>query len=193
MFAKSYARILAWSGRPRAAWYLGALSFAESSFFPVPPDVLLAPMVLARPQRAWRLAAWTTATSVAGGVAGFVIGAEALDSLRPLLVHQGYWDPYLQARDWFGAWGFWAVLIAGFSPIPYKVFALAAGAVSMSLPLFVLASFAGRGGRFFLVAALMASGGARMELALRRNIDAIGWGSLAVVLVAYLWIRTGSA
>jgi membrane protein YqaA with SNARE-associated domain len=192
VFAKSYDRVLTWSGRPRAAWYLAALSFAESSFFPVPPDVLLAPMVLARPQRAWNLAAWTTGMSVAGGVLGFALGAGALDSLRPLLVHQGYWDPYLHAREWFETWGFWAVLIAGFSPIPYKVFALAAGAASMSLPLFVLASLAGRGGRFFLVAALIASGGDRMEQGLRRNIGAIGWGSVAVGLIAYLWIRTES-
>ena len=193
MFQKFYARVLTWSGRPRAAWYLGALSFAESSVFPVPPDVLLVPMVLARPKRAWRLATWTTLTSVAGGAAGFVIGAMALDSLQPVLEQQGYWDLYLQAREWFETWGFWAVLIAGFSPIPYKVFALAAGATSMSLPLFVLASFAGRGGRFFLVAALIASGGARMEQMLRRNIGAIGWGSVAVGLLAYVWIRTGSS
>lgn len=191
MFSRSYERMLAWSAHPNARWYLGAVSFAESSFFPIPPDVLLAPMVLARPHHAWRLAAWTTLTSVLGGVAGFLLGALALDAVRPLLQERGYWDAYLLAREWFGAWGVWAVLIAGFSPIPYKVFAVAAGGVSMALPLFVLASIAGRGGRFFLVAALMATGGERMEQGLRRHVDTIGWSLVGLCVAAYLLLRGG--
>lgn len=189
MFAKAYERALVWSAHPRAVWYLGAVSFAESSFFPIPPDVLLAPMVLARPQRAWKLAAWTTLTSVAGGVLGLTLGAVAIDSLQPLLQDHGYWDSYLRARQWFATWGFWAVIVAGFSPIPYKVFALAAGAASMLLPLFVVASIVGRGGRFFLVAALIALGGRRMEQTIRTHIDTIGWTAVGLAGGALLLTR----
>lgn len=189
MFAKAYERALIWSAHPRAVWYLGAVSFAESSFFPIPPDVLLVPMVLARPQRAWKLAAWTTLTSVAGGVLGLTLGAVAIDSLQPLLQDHGYWDSYLRARQWFATWGFWAVIVAGFSPIPYKVFALAAGAASMLLPLFVVASIVGRGGRFFLVAALIALGGRRMEQTIRTHIDTIGWTAVGLAGGALLLTR----
>jgi membrane protein YqaA with SNARE-associated domain len=189
VFAKAYERALIWSAHPRAVWYLGAVSFAESSFFPIPPDVLLAPMVLARPQRAWKLAAWTTLTSVAGGVLGLTLGAVAIDSLQPLLQDHGYWDSYLRARQWFATWGFWAVIVAGFSPIPYKVFALAAGAASMLLPLFVVASIVGRGGRFFLVAALIALGGRRMEQTIRAHIDTIGWTAVGLAGGALLLTR----
>lgn len=189
MFAKAYERALVWSAHPRAVWYLGAVSFAESSFFPIPPDVLLAPMVLARPQRAWKLAAWTTLTSVAGGVLGLTLGAVAIDSLQPLLQDHGYWDSYLRARQWFATWGFWAVIVAGFSPIPYKVFALAAGAASMLLPLFVVASIVGRGGRFFLVAALIVLGGRRMEQTIRTHIDTIGWTAVGLAGGALLLTR----
>lgn len=189
VFAKAYERALIWSAHPRAVWYLGAVSFAESSFFPIPPDVLLVPMVLARPQRAWKLAAWTTLTSVAGGVLGLTLGAVAIDSLQPLLQDHGYWDSYLRARQWFATWGFWAVIVAGFSPIPYKVFALAAGAASMLLPLFVVASIVGRGGRFFLVAALIALGGRRMEQTIRTHIDTIGWTAVGLAGGALLLTR----
>ena len=156
MFKKSLERVLAWAAHPRAPLYLGAVSFAESSFFPIPPDVLLAPMVLSRPDRAWRLAAWTTLWSVIGGIAAFTVAMFAADAVADLLHGYGYGDSYVRARAWFATWGFWAVLAAGFSPIPYKVFAFAAGGMSMLLPAFVLASIAGRGGRFFLVAALCA-------------------------------------
>ena len=189
MFAKLLEQVLAWSAHPRAPLYLGAVSFAESSFFPIPPDVLLAPMVLSRPERAWRLAAWTTLWSVLGGVAAFTAAAFAVDAVADVLQRNGLWEGYLTAQAWFAEWGFWAVLAAGFSPIPYKVFAFAAGGMSMVLPAFVLASIAGRGGRFFLVAALVAWGGPRVELALRRYVERIGWGLVALGVLTYVLIR----
>jgi len=165
------------------------LSFAESSFFPIPPDVMLAPMALADPSRAWRLALITTLTSVLGGILGYLIGLALFDLVEPMLHRFHYWEAYLTARQWFDQWGFWAVFLAGFSPIPYKVFTISAGAVAMSFPPFVLASMIGRGARFFLVAGLMRWGGAPMEEQLRKHVDLLGWLTVGLALVAYLVLR----
>ena len=178
-----------WVQHPHAPWYLGALSFAESSFFPIPPDVMLAPMSLAQPRNAWRFAFLTTLTSTLGGLFGYLIGMFLFDMVEPMLHHAGYWDSYLAARSWFDEWGFWAIFLAGFSPIPYKVFTVTAGAVSMALAPFMVASLIGRGARFFLVAGLMRWGGARMEAVIRSNVDRLGWATVAVAVVAYLLIR----
>ena len=186
IFSSLYKRTLVWSRHPHAPWYLGSLSFAESSFFPIPPDVMLAPMCLASPKRAWRFALLTTATSVAGGLFGYLIGHHAFEAIEPLLHDAGYWDRYQVAVTWFERWGFWAVFIAGFSPIPYKVFTIAAGALSMALLPFTLASLIGRGARFYLVAGLMAWGGARMETALHRYIDRLGWATVALATAGLL-------
>ena len=189
LFGPLYDRVLKWAAHPKARWYLGGLSFAESSFFPVPPDVMLAPMTLARPVDAWRLATLTTVTSVAGGVLGYLIGYFALDLIEPWLHSAGYWEGYLRARDWFQTWGFWAVLAAGFSPIPYKLFTIAAGALGMFLPVFVLASLFGRGGRFFLVAGLIRWGGAPMEAQLRRHVEFLGWLLVGLLLIAWFLVQ----
>jgi membrane protein YqaA with SNARE-associated domain len=166
------------------------MSFAESSFFPVPPDVMLAPMCLARPERAWRFALLTTFTSVAGGLAGYAIGYFAFEALVPWLQTTRYWPSYQTAVAWFQEYGFWAVFIAGFSPIPYKVFTLAAGALSMALLPFTLASIIGRGARFYLVAGLMKWGGATMEAVLHRYVDRLGWATVALVAAGLLITQT---
>jgi membrane protein YqaA with SNARE-associated domain len=189
LFGPLYDRVLGWAAHPHARWYLGGLSFAESSFFPIPPDVMLAPMTLARPVDAWRLALLTTLTSVAGGVLGYFIGYFALDLVEPWLVAAGHWEGYLQVRTWFQTWGFWAVLAAGFSPIPYKLFTIAAGALAMFLPVFVLASIVGRGGRFFLVAGLIRWGGAPMETRLRRHVEFLGWLFVGLLLIAWFVVQ----
>lgn len=177
---------MAWARHRHAPWYLGGMSFAESSFFPIPPDVMLAPMCLANPARAWRFALITTLASVAGGLFGYLIGAFAFDLIEPLIRGGRYWGHYLQAQAWFEKWGFWAVFIAGFSPIPYKVFTIAAGVASMALLPFTIASLIGRGARFYLVAGLMAWGGPRMEAVLHRYVDRLGWATVAAVVVAVL-------
>ena len=186
LFSAIYRRTMVWSRHPHAPWYLGGVSFAESSFFPIPPDVMLAPMCLATPRRAWSFALLTTLTSVAGGLFGYFIGYFAIDTLLPWLQESSYWPAYQTAVDWFGRWGFWAVFIAGFSPIPYKVFTIAAGALSMAILPFTLASLVGRGMRFFLVAGLMAWGGARMESLMHRYVDRIGWATVALVAASAL-------
>ncbi len=189
MWTRLYDWMLSLAGHRHAPAWLGGLSFAESSFFPLPPDILLAPMVLARPQRAWFLAALTTATSVAGGVLGFFIGVWLLDAVLPLLDSWGYLPAYTRAQDWFMQWGFWAVFLAGFTPIPYKVFTIAAGAAGMALPLFVVASLVGRGGRFFLVALIVSWAGPKVEPHLKPYMDRIGWSLLAIIVAALLLYR----
>ncbi len=189
LFGPLYDKVLTWAAHPKAPWYLGGLSFAESSFFPVPPDVMLAPMTLARPASAFRLATITTLTSVAGGLAGYAIGHFAFDAVATWMQSAGYWEAYIRVQTWFTEWGFWAILAAGFSPIPYKVFTIAAGALSMFLVPFVLASAIGRGARFFLVAYLIRWGGEPMEQRLRQNVEILGWIFVALLVLAYFILR----
>jgi len=187
-FSPLYARVMHWAGHPHAPFYLAGLSFAESSFFPVPPDVMLAPMVAARRERAWGYALVATLGSVAGGLLGYAIGYFALELVEPFIYAHGYGPAYDRAQAWFEQWGVWVVFLAGFTPIPYKLFTISAGALAMSLPPFVLASLVGRGARFFLVAALVWWLGPRVEPVVRRYIDAIGWATVAIVGVLGLWI-----
>lgn len=190
LFSPIYERVLSWSRHKHAPRYLAALSFSESSFFPIPPDVMLAPMVLANPHKAWNLALLTTVTSVLGGLLGYLIGMFSFELVEPILRDAGYYPKYLQAKEWFDEWGFWAVFLAGFSPIPYKVFTITAGVIAMPFLPFVVASAIGRGARFFLVAALLSWGGKGMEDTLRKYIDIIGWitvGLAVILLVIIKW------
>lgn len=184
IFSALYERALRWARHRHAPWYLGGLSFAESSFFPVPPDVMLAPMSLASPSRAWWFALITTVASVAGGLLGYFIGATAFELVEPVLRQSGYWPRYLVVVEWFRVWGFWAIFVAGFSPIPYKVFTIAGGVMSMALGPFIIASTIGRGARFFMVAGLMAWGGARMEAMLHKYVERLGWLTVALLVAA---------
>ncbi len=193
MFKPLYDKVLNWSRHRHAGRYLAALSFAESSFFPIPPDVMLAPMALAQPKKAWQLALLTTVASVLGGILGYAIGYFMFDSISDWLQTSRYWEKYLLAEAFFQEWGVWAVFIAGFSPIPYKVFTIAAGALQMAFLPFVLASTVGRGARFFLVALLLAAGGEKLESKLRMYIDRIGWATVILIvigLIAYQFFKT---
>lgn len=189
LFGGLYERVMRWSRHPQASRYLAGLSFAESSFFPIPPDVMLAPMSLARPDKAWHYAALTTLASVLGGFLGYTIGVFAIEMVEPLLRDAGYWAKYEQVRVWFDAWGFWAIFIAGFSPVPYKIFTIAAGSLAMPLLPFFFASAIGRGARFFLVAGLLAWGGPRLEAVLRKYIEGLGWLLIGVGVLAYIVMR----
>lgn len=191
LFGPLYERVMRWSRHRHAEWYLGAMSFAESSFFPIPVDVMLAPMCMACPERSWRFALNASLLSVAGGIAGYGIGFLAFETIEPWLRESHYWGAYETAREWFDAYGFWTVFVAGFSPIPYKVFTIAAGVAALNFPAFVLASVIGRGARFFLVAAVVRYAGVRYEDSLLRNIERIGWALviLTVVVVGYLMAR----
>jgi len=151
-----------------------------------PPDVMLAPMTLANPDRWWRLALLTTVASVLGGLLGYCIGYFGIDAVTPYLEKWGYIDSLERARSWFAEYGFWAIFIAGFSPIPYKVFTIAAGAVGMLLPLFVFASLVGRGARYLLVAGLVRAGGPKLEQNLRKHVDRLGIAA-TILIVILIW------
>ncbi|MCG5537137.1 YqaA family protein [Halorhodospira sp. 9622] len=191
LFGPLYSWTVRWAGHRRAPWALGGLSVAESSVFPIPPDVLLAPMSLARPNRAAAFALIATVGSVLGGLIGYALGHFALYLVEPWIAAADYEQAYRTAVDWFQDWGFWVVLVAGFSPIPYKVFTVAAGATGVALVPFVVASLLGRGARFFLVAGLVAWGGARLEPWLLRHVERIGWISVVLLLLGMLWVKHG--
>jgi len=188
LFAPLYARVLEWSRHQYAERYLGALSFAESSFFPIPVDVMLAPMCLADRRRAWRFASVATVFSVLGGLAGYAIGYAVFDAIEPWLAESHYWGAYETSRIWFDRYGVVAIFIAGFTPFPYKVFTIAAGAAALSLPGFFIASLIGRGARFFLVAGLVVWGGDKLEATLHKYVERIGWGTVVIVIAIIGWL-----
>lgn len=189
LFSTLYDWMLRWAQHPHAPYYLAGLSFAESSFFPVPPDIMLAPMTLAKPRRAWRYALLTTIASTLGGIFGYLLGLLFFALIQPYLQKLGYLPAYEQIHHWFNAWGFWIMFIAGFSPLPYKLFTIAAGTLHIHLIPFVIASFTGRGARFFLVAGLIRWGGEPMQRLLRRYVDTLGWLTVLILVLAYLVYR----
>jgi len=184
LFTAAYERAMTWAVHRYAPGFLAALSFTESCVLPFPPpDVMLAPMALANTRRAWVYAALTTTFSVMGGLAGYAIGYFAFEWIAPLLQSAGYMGKFQKAADLFNEYGVWVVFIAGFSPIPYKVFTIAGGVAHMALLPFILASILGRGLRFFIVAGIMVVGGEKMEKVLHKHMDRIGWIVVAVIVI----------
>jgi len=190
IFSSLYDWTLRWAEHKLAPKMLAVLSFAESVFFPIPPDVLLAPMVLAKPQKAWYLAGLTTIASVIGGVVGYYLGYLMFEPwIQPVITELGYQDKFDNAISWFKEWGVWVVFLAGFSPIPYKLFTVSAGFLQMAFLPFLVASAIGRGMRFFLVAGIIHFGGEKMEQKLRQWVDTIGWLVVALIIIAYFIFR----
>jgi membrane protein YqaA with SNARE-associated domain len=156
MLQRLYARTLAIAAGPNALAALLAVSFVESSVFPIPPDILLIPMILARPRQAWRLAALCTLASVVGGMLGYAIGYFLFDAIgRPVLEFYHAMDSYDALKAGFAQWGVWIIIIKGMTPIPYKLITIASGVAHFDFVTFVGASIISRGLRFFLVAALL--------------------------------------
>ena len=187
IFGWLYVRAMHWSRHPHAPRYLAGLTFAESSFFPIPPDVMLAPMVLARRERAWYLATLTTGASVLGGLFGYLIGMYLYTQVGERVVEFYHAEEtFIEIHSWFEEYGIWVILAAGFTPIPYKLFTITAGTLSMTLAPFVLFSLVGRGARFFLVAGLIFWGGEPFERVIRKYIDLIGWAILIALVLLYL-------
>ncbi len=188
IFGWLYDKAIHWSRHAHAPRYLAGLTFAESSFFPVPPDVMLAPMVLARRDRAWYFAALTTGASVLGGLFGYLIGMYLYAQIGERVVQfYNAEDAFSEIHNWFEAYGIWVILVAGFTPIPYKLFTITAGILSMALVPFLLFSLVGRGAWFFLVAAVIFWGGESLERLIRKYIDLIGWVVFISLVFFYLF------
>jgi membrane protein YqaA with SNARE-associated domain len=151
---------------------------------------MLAPMSLATPAKAMYLASLTLIASVAGGVVGYLIGAFLFEQVQPFIIDWGYQAEFETVARWFDRWGFWSVLIAGFSPVPYKIFTISAGALGLSIIPFIIASLIGRGARFYLVAWCLAKFGAAIEQKLMRYIERVGWSIVvAIIVVIALYYR----
>ena len=156
MLRRLYDWTLSLAASPFALWALAVISFVESSVFPIPPDVLLIPMVIARPSRAWLIAGVCTLASVAGGAFGYFIGWGLFEEIgRPVLEFYGKAERFEEFSTTYNAWGAWAVLIAGVTPFPYKVITILSGATGLNFWVFMVASVIARGLRFFLIAALL--------------------------------------
>lgn len=153
---KMYQWMVDSAAKKNALWILAAISFIESSFFPIPPDIMLIPMVIAARDKAWRIAFVATIASVIGGYLGYAIGFWGYDLIaRPLLEFYGYIDKFEIFKDYYNEYGAWIVFAAGITPFPYKVITIASGAVSLNLLVFGLASIVARGLRFFIIAGLL--------------------------------------
>jgi membrane protein YqaA with SNARE-associated domain len=190
IFSALYVWTLKWAEHRLAPKILVAISFAESVFFPIPPDVLLAPMVLAKPQKAWYYASITTLASVVGGIVGYWLGYLMFEPwIAPVIESMGYSDKFDKIVLWFEEWGVWVVFLAGFSPIPYKLFTVSAGFLHMLFLPFLLASAIGRGMRFFLVAGLIYWGGEAFEKKLRQWVDILGWLLVVLIIIAYFLLK----
>jgi membrane protein YqaA with SNARE-associated domain len=184
MLHRLYDWCIAAAGKPYATWILGAVSFVESSFFPVPPDIMLIPMALARPDRAWRYATICTLTSVAGGMLGYFIGALLYDSVGQWIVRVwGYGDKIEAVRQAFADYGYLIILGKGVTPIPYKIVTIASGFAGYNFGLFVLLSLLTRGARFFAEAFLLKRYGPRARVMIEKRLGF--WVTIsALVLVA---------
>ena len=187
LFEPIYTKLLGWAKHKYAERYLAGISFAESSFFPIPVDVLLAPMVLASPTKAWRLATITTIMSVIGGLAGYLIGATLFESYgAQILDYFNAHESFASIQTSYIKHGMMIVLLAGFTPIPYKIFTIASGVIGIAVLPFLAMSLLSRGARFFLVAGLIKLGGDKLESTIHKKIEWLGWGTLCLVLLAFV-------
>ncbi len=192
ILADLYDKVLHLAIHRHAERYLAVMSFAESFVFPLPPDVMLVPMALAKPKQAFRYAGIAMFASVFGGVAGYLIGYFTFyPFVLAMLKVFGYAEVYQQVLTWLKTWDFWLICIAGFTPIPYKLFTIGAGVMQLDIFLFMFASVVGRGARFFLISSLIRHGDVRLLCSIRHHIDRIVLcliiSIVIVILVKIFW------
>lgn len=186
LFSTIYDKTMLWAKHRHAEYWLGFVSFIESIFFPIPTDVMLAPMAMSKPKMATRYAINAAITSVLGGIVGYLLGYFAFDWVKDIIVSWGQQANFDKSMSWFETWGILVVFLAGFSPIPFKVFTICAGVMQMAFFPFVLTAAISRFARFYLVAKLFAWGGEKYEAKIRRSIELIGWATVALAIVAYI-------
>ncbi|ATX65991.1 YqaA family protein [Roseinatronobacter bogoriensis] len=190
MLRSLYDWTLSLARHPNALWALAVIAFVESSVFPIPPDVLMIAMIVARPSQAFVIAGVATVASVAGGLAGYWIGYGAFETLgRPVLEFYGKDAYFAEFQARYNEWGAWAVLIAGVTPFPYKVITILSGATALSLPVFMLASVVARGLRFFIVAALLRRYGAPIRDFIENRLGLVFSVFMALLLGGFVLTR----
>lgn len=191
MFKRLYDWTIGMAESPRAPQALAAVSFAESSFFPVPPDVMLVPMTMARPKKAWTYAAICTVASVLGGIVGYLIGALLYDTVGAWLIRlYGYGDKMDAFRALYQQHGHWIILIKGFTPIPFKLITIASGLAGYDFLMFVLLSIITRGARFFLVAGVMNRFGAPIRRFIEDNLTLVGIVTVVAIVGGFVVAKT---
>lgn len=186
----TYNGMLALSSSPRAMLFLFIVAFAESSFFPIPPDIMIIPMVLATPNKAWRIAGLATLASVLGGYFGYGIGVFLFDQIaKPLLSFYGYLHQFDVFKDYYHLWGAWIVFGAGITPFPYKVITIASGVVGLNIFTFTIASIIARGMRFYLIAWLLKKYGAPMKIFIEKNLGILSVLFLVLLIGGFVLIK----
>ena len=190
MIKRLYAWTLGLARSPHALWALAAVAFAESSVFPIPPDILMIPMIIARPSRAFLIAGVALVASVLGGLLGYYIGWGLFESVgRPVLEFYGKADHFDTFSTRYNDWGAWAVLIAGMTPFPFKVITILSGSTGLSLPVFIVASIIARGARFFLVAVLLWKFGAPIRDFIERQLTLVFIVCLILLLGGFYLVK----
>ena len=190
MTSKIYANMIDLASRKTALYWLFVVAFVESSFFPIPPDIMLIPMVLATPKKAWKIAGVATLASVFGGYFGYAIGVYFFDWLaKPLLEFYGYLKQFEEFQGYYHKWGAWIVFGAGITPFPYKVITIASGVVHLNLWVFGIASIIARGLRFYLVAWLLAKYGQSMKVFIEKNLGILSIVFLLLLLGGFALIK----
>jgi len=189
MMRRVYDRVLEMAGRPNALPLLTALSFAESVIFPIPPDTMLMPMVLAKPDRAWRYASWCSIGSLLGGVLGYLLGMLAWGAIGGFFFEYvpGFTEEkFAHVQAIYEEWNFWIVFAAGFTPLPYKIITISAGVAGINLPVFILASAVSRSARFFLVAWILKRWGPPAQQFVEKNFGLVSFAFVALLVGGFL-------
>jgi len=190
LLRKTYDWILHWSATKHALPALAILSFAESSFFPIPPDVLLIAMAVAVPLKAFRFAAVCSVASVLGGMFGYLLGWQFMDLVGTRIVEfYHFQEQFAKIGSWYEEYNAWAVAVAGFTPLPYKVFTLAAGAFETNFPIFVLASLVSRSARFFIVAGLIYKYGAPIKIFIEKYFNILSIVFIVLLFAGFVLVK----
>ena len=191
MLRKVYDWVTGWSETPYGSWMLFILAFAESSFFPIPPDVLLIALCVGKPAAAFLFASICTLGSLIGGIVGYGIGIFGFETIgQPLLnLYDPHQEVFNKVQTLYNTWGFWGVLIAAITPIPYKVFTIASGVFGFNFLQFVIASIVGRSFRFFLVSGLIFWGGERLKTWIEKYFDWLSLGFIVVLILGFVVIK----
>lgn len=190
MFNKLYKKLIQQAAHPKAPWLLGTISFAESSVSPIPPDPLMIPMIIANPQKAWFLSTLCTATSVLGGILGYLIGYFLFETLGLYVLNfYNLMDAFHTFQEWFNKWGFWIIVIKGLTPIPYKVVTITSGATKLDFLTFVLASTLSRGTRFFIEGALVWKYGEKIHRIIDRHTTVLTLSFIAILVAGFYIVK----